>query len=40
MEVDIALVTIGDINISRDIVGCSKASQGCFWRWKVRIARS
>ena len=32
IEVDIAHVTVGDVNISKDIVGCFKASQGRFWR--------
>ena len=40
VDVDIVLVTIGDINISRDIIGYPKAGQGHFRRKKVRIAHS
>ena len=32
MEVDITHVTVGNVNISWDIVGYFKASQGRFWR--------
>ena len=40
VDVNIALVTIGDINISKDIIGYPKVGQGRFRRKKVRIAHS
>lgn len=40
MESDITLVTIGDINVSWDVVDCSKIGQRCFGGEKMRITHS
>ena len=40
LKSDITLVTVGDINISRNAIGFFKTSQGCFRREEMRITYS
>ena len=40
MEIDITLMTVGDINVSRNVISYSKANQRFFRREEVRIAQS
>ena len=37
---DITLMTIGDIDVPKNTIGRSKASQGCFGRKEMKVAHS
>ena len=40
LESNITLMTVGDINVSRNAKGCSKVSQGRLRRKKVKVSHS